>query len=45
LIISVFFCFGVVFIFLGLIGEYIGAIHSQIRNNSQVNSKKFIDNK
>jgi len=45
LIISVFFCFGVVFIFLGLIGEYIGAIHSQIRNNSQVNSKKFINNK
>ena len=45
LMISVFFCFGVVFIFLGLIGEYIGAIHSQIRNNSQVNSKKYINTK
>lgn len=43
LIISMFFCFGVVFIFLGLIGEYIGAIHSQIRNNSQVNSEKFLE--
>jgi glycosyltransferase involved in cell wall biosynthesis len=44
LIIGVFFCFGVVFLFLGLIGEYIGAIHSQVRNISKVNSEKFLNN-
>lgn len=43
LIIGVFFCFGVVFIFLGMIGEYISAIHSQVRNSFKVNSKKYMD--
>jgi glycosyltransferase involved in cell wall biosynthesis len=41
LIVTFFFCFGIVFIFLGLIGEYIAAIHSQVRNNYSVQSKEF----
>ena len=41
LIIAVFFCFGIVFIFLGIIGEYISAIHSQVKNSYKVNSKKY----
>ena len=42
LIIGLFFCFGVLFVFLGIIGEYISAIHSQVRNSHQVYSKKYV---
>lgn len=41
LIIGLFFCFGLLFIFLGIIGEYISAIHSQVRNSHEVYSKKY----
>lgn len=42
LIIGLFFCFGVIFVFFGIIGEYISAIHSQVRNSHQVYSKKYV---
>jgi hypothetical protein len=35
-----FFLFGVLFIFLGLIGEYIGAIHAQVRQGFEVHTSK-----
>lgn len=35
-IIGIFFLFGIVFIFMGLMGEYIAAIHSQVRRGPSV---------
>jgi glycosyltransferase involved in cell wall biosynthesis len=40
LIVGMFFLFGVLFIFLGLIGEYIGAIHAQVRQGFEVHTSK-----
>ncbi len=41
LIVGVFFCLGLVFIFLGIIGEYIAAIHSQVRVGLEVHSQIY----
>ena len=36
LIIGMFFFFGLVLFFIGILGEYIGAIHSQVRKKPMV---------
>jgi glycosyltransferase involved in cell wall biosynthesis len=41
LIVGIFFCLGLVFIFLGIIGEYVAAIHSQVRLGLEVYSQMY----
>jgi dolichol-phosphate mannosyltransferase len=43
LIIAVFFMFGVLFIFIGLLGEYIGSIHTYVKNRPIVVEKERIN--
>ena len=43
LLIGVFFFNGVILLFLGLIGEYISAIHSQVRKKPLVIEKENIN--
>jgi len=40
LVTGIFFFFGITFIFLGIIGEYIGAIHAQLRLNNAINTNE-----
>jgi glycosyltransferase involved in cell wall biosynthesis len=44
LIVGMFFCLGLVFVFLGIIGEYIAAIHSQVRVGLEVHSQMYEKN-
>lgn len=43
LIIGIFFMFGVLFIFIGLLGEYIGSIHTYVKNRPIVVEKERIN--
>lgn len=43
LIISMFFFFGIILFFIGILGEYIGAIHSQVRKRPLIIEKERIN--
>ena len=43
LTVGLYFLFGITFLFLGIVGEYIGAIHSQLRLNNVANSKELFN--
>lgn len=43
LIITMFFMFGVILIFIGMLGEYIGSIHTYVRNRPVVVEKERIN--
>jgi dolichol-phosphate mannosyltransferase len=43
IVIGIFFLFSLLFIFIGLLGEYIGSIHSYVRNRPIVVEKERIN--
>jgi dolichol-phosphate mannosyltransferase len=43
LIIGIFFMFGILFVFIGLLGEYIGSIHTYVKNRPIVVEKERIN--
>ncbi len=43
ILVAIFFFFGIVFIFLGILGEYVSAIHSQVRKGPIVFEKEIIN--
>jgi dolichol-phosphate mannosyltransferase len=43
LIIGIFFMFGVLFLFIGLLGEYVGSIHTYVKNRPIVIEKERIN--
>ena len=42
LVVGIFFLFGLMFIFIGLLGEYMGSIHNFVRNRPLVSEKERI---
>ena len=43
IVIALFFMFGILLVFIGLLGEYIGAIHTYVQNRPIVVEKERIN--
>jgi dolichol-phosphate mannosyltransferase len=43
LVISVFFLFGMMFVFIGILGEYVGSIHTYVQRRPHVVERERIN--